>query len=98
MRRVRPKLNNTHVIRLSHLFRIGAKILVALFLTVLVPAQSSSSVAQSRSTGSQDLSGAQALRDRLLKVNHDTATRGLHDFAGSSEKLLTGYAARLVHL
>lgn len=33
-----------------------------------------------------------ALRARLDALNHDIVTRGLHDFPGSSKKLLTGYA------
>jgi len=36
--------------------------------------------------------GNAPLRDRLLQVNGDIAARGLHDFPGSKEKLLTGYA------
>jgi putative isomerase len=34
----------------------------------------------------------QALIDRLAQVNHDIQNRGLHDYPGSSTKLLTGYA------
>jgi hypothetical protein len=40
----------------------------------------------------QDSPNARALRDRLVQVNRDIVTHGLHDFPGSGEKLLTGYA------
>ncbi|MGD0732421.1 MAG: trehalase family glycosidase, partial [Terracidiphilus sp.] len=39
-----------------------------------------------------DVTRDPALRQRLLSLNHDILTRGLHTFPGSQEKLITGYS------
>ena len=66
------------------LFRLGACVVATLFLLPSLIAQSAS-----RSSDSAD---SKALNDRLIQVNRDISTRGVHDFPESKEKLLTGYA------
>lgn len=59
-----------------------AYLLLPLLFAVTVPARSTA----------PDSWDSPALRARLDQLNHDIATRGLHDFPGAPDQLLTGYA------
>lgn len=80
-----------YINRPSLLFSVVICIMVILFSVPLVLARSNSSVGHPIDATHSEVANANALRDRLLQVNRDIATRGLHDFPDSSDKLLTGY-------
>lgn len=61
----------------------------ALLLFACVLAAPSSPAQQPEAIASYD---SPALRARLDQLNHNIVTRGLHDFPGAPDKLLTGYA------
>jgi hypothetical protein len=83
-----PESNRLPLADNSLSFRLGVGMLGALLLPLCLVAQPNPA-GNAKSSPSAD---SKALRDRLLEVNHDIATRGVHDFPGSKEKLLTGYA------
>ncbi len=64
---------------------------IAACITFLLATSSESSRAQAAENLPNTLTSAK-LKTRLEQVNQDIATRGLHSFPGSQEKLLTGYA------
>ena len=64
---------------------------IAACITFLLATSSESSRAQAAENLPNALTSAK-LKTRLEQVNQDIATRGLHSFPGSQEKLLTGYA------
>jgi len=73
----------------SHLVQ-SAVILAAL----LLPANASAQLAIDAANPSLDsaASASPELAARLLQLNTDIATKGVHDFPGAKEKLLTGYS------
>jgi hypothetical protein len=71
---------------------ISAVVLVSLLLSSPVLAQSNSSIGNSQMSKASDQTHSESLRERLLQLNRDISTKGLHDFPPSQEKLLTGYA------
>ena len=75
--------------------------LVAALLVPLVCAPATAPVLAAPQSGAKSVdhfapgsvpAADQALRQRLVSLNHDIQTRGLHDFPGSPEKLITGYS------
>ncbi len=64
---------------------------LALLLSPILPAQPGSFAGKARVSESSG-QGFPVLRDRLLQLNRDIGIKGLRDFPGSKEKLLTGYA------
>jgi hypothetical protein len=89
MRTAMPKAPARQVL---FLFSISAVVLALLLLSSAVFAQSNSSVGNPQISKASDRTQSQSLRDRLLQLNRDISTKGLHDFPPSQEKLLTGYA------
>jgi hypothetical protein len=74
------------------LFPICAIVLASLLLSSAVLAQSNSPVGNPQISQASGQTHSPSLRDRLLQLNRDVSTKGLHDFPQSREKLLTGYA------
>lgn len=70
---------------------LAAVLLVAFLATPSLSAQSSALVTPSSADPVSSF-GSPALRARLQQLNHNIVTRGLHDFPGAPDKLLTGYA------
>jgi hypothetical protein len=89
---MKPAMPEALASRTSFLFPIGAVVLAALLLSSVVPAQSNYSADNPGISKSSRKAGTQSLKDRLVQVNRDISTNGLHDFPQSQEKLLTGYA------
>jgi hypothetical protein len=89
---MKPELADTSASRKLFLFHLGIGILTALLLPSCLAAQSNSAAGNSIKPKSPPSADSQALRDRLFQLNHDIASRGIHAFPESKEKLLTGYA------
>jgi putative isomerase len=73
----------------TFLLPLCATALAALLLPAAALAQSSIAAANPSLDAA---SASPALAARLLQLNTDIATKGVHNFPGSKEKLLTGYA------
>jgi putative isomerase len=83
-------MNSTlEVRRLTKTRRTFSAALALLCLFLLQAARQTGAAAQRGNSAAGD---TQALKARLMQVNRDIQTRGLHAFPGSSGKLLTGYA------
>ncbi len=76
--RLRRSVSKSHRLALP-LLRVSVFLLFAALLAPHLAAQS-------------DPYNTPALRARLQQLNHNIVTRGLHDFPGAPDKLLTGYA------
>jgi hypothetical protein len=74
------------------LFPISTVVLALLLFSSAVLAPFNSPVGNPQISRASDRTHSQSLRDRLLQLNRDIGTKGLHDFPQSLEKLLTGYA------
>ncbi|MGC0779747.1 MAG: hypothetical protein WCD68_21315, partial [Candidatus Acidiferrum sp.] len=89
---MRPAMPKARACQMLFLFPISAVVLASLLLSSGVLAQSNSPVSNPQISKASDRTQSQSLRDRLLQLNRDISTKGLHDFPPSQEKLLTGYA------
>jgi hypothetical protein len=74
------------------LFLCGTCALAAFVLSPACVAQANEKTGNAATQEGHDPIGAAILVDRLHQVNGDIRSKGLHDFPGSKEKLLTGYA------
>jgi hypothetical protein len=74
------------------LLSMSAVVAAVLLLPVAAHAQSSLPAGGRHIFKAPGPEPSQSLRDRLLQLNRDIRTGGLHDFSQSKEKLLTGYA------
>jgi putative isomerase len=84
---MKPRIPAAPACNLSLFFPFAIVLLAAFLAAPCLPAQSAVSSADPSSSY-----GSPALHSRLLQLNRDIATRGLHSFPGSKDKLLTGYA------
>jgi hypothetical protein len=71
---------------------IGALVLASLLLSSTALAQQNPPTGNPHEPGGVGRAQSESLRQRLLQLNHDISTKGLHGFPQSREKLLTGYA------
>jgi len=71
---------------------IGALVLASLLLSSTALAQQNPPTGNPHEPGGVGRAQSESLRQRLLQLNHDISTKGLHDYPQSREKLLTGYA------
>ena len=76
----------------SSLLRAGASVLTVLIFLPAILRQSAEAVSGIEVSSPSSLADSPQLSERILQVNRNIADRGLHDFPGSVEKLLTGYA------
>ena len=76
----------------SLLLTIGALVLASLLLPSTAIAQPNPPVGNRHQSKGIGQTRSESLRQRLLQLNRDISTKGLHDFPQSREKLLTGYA------
>ena len=76
----------------SLLLTIGALVLASLLLPSAAIAQPNPPVGNRHQSKGIGQTRSESLRQRLLQLNRDISTKGLHDFPQSREKLLTGYA------
>jgi len=89
---MRPAMPKVQASQMFFVLPISAVVLVSLLLSSPVLAQSNSSIGNSQMSKASDQTHSESLRERLLQLNRDISTKGLHDFPPSQEKLLTGYA------
>ena len=89
MRTARPK---SPARRVFFFFTLSAVVLVSLVLSSTVLVQSNSRVRAPQISKLPEHTSSQNLCDRLLQLNNDINTKGLHEFPPSQERLLTGYA------
>ena len=76
----------------SLLLTIDALVLASLLLPSTAIAQPNPPVGNRHQSKGIGQTRSESLRQRLLQLNRDISTKGLHDFPQSREKLLTGYA------
>lgn len=80
----------------SLLLTIGALALASLLLPSAAIAQANPPAGNREQWKDSDQTRSESLRERLVQLNRDISTKGLHDFPQSREKLLTGYAYQSV--
>jgi len=78
--------------RVFFFFTLSAVVLVSLVFSTKVHVQSNSCARTPQISKPPEHTSSQNLRDRLLQLNNDINTKGLHKFPPSQERLLTGYA------
>ncbi|MGB8031805.1 MAG: trehalase family glycosidase [Terracidiphilus sp.] len=89
---MKPAIPRASFSRTSPPLTMGALVLASLLLPSTVFAQQNPPTGNQHQSGGVGRAQSDTLRQRLLQLNHDISTKGLHDFPQSREKLLTGYA------
>ena len=89
---MKPAISKASPSRMLVRWAIGALVLASLLLSSTALAQQNPPTGNPHEPGGVGRAQSESLRQRLLQLNHDISTKGLHDFPQSREKLLTGYA------
>ena len=89
---MKPAISKASPSRMPVRWAIGALVLASLLLSSTALAQQNPPTGNPHEPGGVGRAQSESLRQRLLQLNHDISTKGLHDYPQSREKLLTGYA------
>ena len=89
---MKPAISKASPSRMLVRWAIGALVLASLLLSSTALAQQNPPTGNPHEPGGVGRAQSESLRQRLLQLNHDISTKGLHDYPQSREKLLTGYA------
>ena len=89
---MKPAISKASPSRMPVRWAIGALVLASLLLSSTALAQQNPPTGNPHQPGGVGRAQSESLRQRLLQLNHDISTKGLHGFPQSREKLLTGYA------
>lgn len=89
---MKPAISKASPSRMLVRWAIGALVLASLLLSSTALAQQNPPTGNPHEPGGVGRAQSESLRQRLLQLNHDISTKGLHGFPQSREKLLTGYA------
>ena len=89
---MKPAISRASFSRMPLPLTIGALVLASLLLSSTALAQQNPPTGNPHEPGGVGRAQSESLRQRLLQLNHDISTKGLHDYPQSREKLLTGYA------
>ena len=89
---MKPAISRASFSRMPLPLTIGALVLASLLLSSTALAQQNPPTGNPHEPGGVGRAQSESLRQRLLQLNHDIGTKGLHDYPQSREKLLTGYA------
>jgi hypothetical protein len=89
---MKPVISKASPSHMSLRLTIGALVLASLLLPSTAFTQQNPPAGNPHQPGGVVRAQSESLRQRLLQLNHDISTKGLHVYPQSREKLLTGYA------